>query len=243
LIELDLRDFKVLSFDCYGTLIDWETGIAQTLSGWAARHGRKLEREFLLELFGRIESRIEAAFPTTPYREILGKVQSAIAEELNLPTSPSEQEEFGNSVPIWPAFADSSEALKILGARYRLMIISNVDSVSFAGSSKRLGVKFDGVVTAEQVGAYKPDHKMFYAAFDEIESWGVRRSEILHVAQSLFHDHVPAIELGLRTVWVDRRGDETGSGATREAAVAVEPDLTVPNLATLAALAEQSFKG
>jgi len=211
------------------------------LSVWATRHGHDVDREQLLELFGRTESAIEEAFPATPYREILARVLLEIGNELEVPVSSEEQTAFGNSVPQWPVFPDSSEALEVLKAHYRLVIVSNVDAVSFSGSQKRLGVGFDEVVTAEQVGAYKPDPRMFQSAFTAVKRWGVKKSEILHVAQSLFHDHVPAMALGLSTVWVDRRGNAPGSGATPDVGHQVKPDLTVPNLVSLSRLVEKVF--
>ena len=151
--------------------------------------------------------------------------------------TPSDDElaDFGGSVGDWPAFADSADALARLQARFRLVVITNCDNDLFAASNKRLGVAFDEVITAEQAGSYKPSHHNFEVAFERVARLGVRRERILHVAQSLFHDHVPAHELGMTTVWVNRRHAKDGPGATPPAAAV--PDLTVPDMASLADLA------
>ncbi len=156
----------------------------------------------------------------------------AVGDELGVPVTDEDAAAFGGSVPDWPAFPDSADALASLHGRYRLGVLTNCDDDLFAGSSRRLGDPFDMVVTAQQVGAYKPSLSGFEMVFERI---GVPRERILHVAQSLFHDHVPAKKLGLSTVWVDRRHDRPGAGATPPAEAIA--DLVVPDMATLARLA------
>jgi 2-haloacid dehalogenase len=206
--------YRALSFDCYGTLIDWETGIVNALQPWAAWRGVDRSSSELLELYGEHESRIEAEHPAMPYPEVLAEVMRRLATSLNLDSSDADCVEFGTSVAAWPAFADTALALRRLKERYPLIIVSNVDRASFAGSNRRLGVEFDLVITAEDVGSYKPARGHFDTLFERLPTLGVARSELLHVAQSLFHDHEPARRLGLPSVWIDRRHDRDGSGAT-----------------------------
>ncbi len=229
--DIDFSAFDVCTFDCYGTLIDWESGLTAALRAVADAHGVTVARDTLLEAYGRHEASIEAG-PYLPYRTVLARALQGIAGELGFVPSADELARFGGSVGDWPAFADSPGALARLRQRFRLGVITNCDDDLFALSNRRLGVEFDWVVTAQQVGSYKPDPHGFEVAFQRI---GVPRERILHVAQSLFHDHVPAKRLGLATVWVNRRHDREGFGAT-PAAVA-QPDLTVPDLAMLAELA------
>ena len=229
---LDLSRFDALTFDCYGTLIDWETGILAALR--RAMPEVALPDDTLLEAFARHEAEIEAG-PYRAYREVLGQTLEAIAAELGARLEPGPEDAaaiFGGSVVDWPAFPDSRAALADLAARYRLGVITNCDDDLFTASEGRLGVRFDPVVTAEQTRRYKPNPRGFEVAFERI---GLPTSRILHVAQSLFHDHVTAKRLGLSTVWVDRRAGRGGSGATPPAEAA--PDLVVPDLRTLADLA------
>jgi 2-haloacid dehalogenase len=229
--SLDFGRFAVLTFDCYGTLIDWEAGIAAGLRAVLDPRGVAVGDEDLLERFARHEAAIEAG-SYAPYREVLARALRAVCADLGVEPTEAEAAAFGGSVGDWPAFADSPDALARLAARYRLAVITNCDDDLFAASNRRLGVTFDWVITAQQVGAYKPSERNFEVAFERI---GAPPERILHVAQSLFHDHVPAKRLGLATVWVDRRHDRPGSGATPPASAT--PDLAVPDMATLAGLA------
>jgi 2-haloalkanoic acid dehalogenase type II len=241
---LDLGAFSALTFDCYGTLIDWESGILAALRPWAAAHRVEIGDEELLAAFGRAESRREADDPTAPYPRILAGVLGDLATELGATASPEEAAAFGDSVKDWPAFPDSADALAYLGRHYRLVIVSNVDRGSFRHSNAKLGVTFDAVVTAEDAGAYKPAQNHFQLALARLAGLGVASDQVLHVAQSLYHDHVPAKELGLRTVWVNRRaGRGEGGGATPAAPVPVTPDLEVPTMAALADLHRRQQPG
>jgi 2-haloacid dehalogenase len=228
---LDLAGFDALTFDCYGTLIDWETGILDALRPVAVAHGSGAGDDELLETFARHEAALEAASYQS-YREVLAGAVRGVGADLGFEPSEHEVAAFSASVGDWPAFADSAEALADLRRRFRLGVITNCDDDLFALSSRRLGVQFDWVVTAQQARSYKPNPANFVLAFDRID---VPRERILHVAQSLFHDHVPAKALGMTTVWVDRRQGRDGFGATPPAEAA--PDLVVPDLRSLAALA------
>jgi 2-haloacid dehalogenase len=227
--DLDLTRFDVLTFDCYGTLIDWESGILAALH--RALPEVEASDEALLEAFGRHEAAIEAG-PYLAYRQVLQQTLRGIAAEQGAEPDGAALEAFGGSVVDWPAFPDSPAALADLAARFRLGVITNCDDDLFAGSEARLGVTFDPVVTAQQARRYKPNPRGFELAFERI---GLPPRRILHVAQSLFHDHVPAKRLGLSTVWVDRRAGRAGFGATPPASA--EPNLVVPDLRTLADLA------
>lgn len=235
-MTLDLGAFGALTFDCYGTIIDWEAGILRVLRSWAERHRLPLDDEQLLGLFAQFEPEAERAEPSAPYRDVLRDTHRLIADAVGVIPDDAEAAALAESVGDWPAFADSAGALRRLGARYRLIVVSNVDERSFDRTRSALGVAFDAVVTAEAVGAYKPDRRMFDEAFAAAARLGVARERVLHVAQSLYHDHVPAKALGMRTVWIDRRGGRSG-GATLDPGVIVQPDLTLGSLGELADLA------
>ena len=228
---------RALTFDCYGTLIDWEQGILAVLRPWAERSGVRAGDEALLEAFARAEPACERERPAAPYPEILRAVSDRIAAAFDRSADPSTASLLAASVGSWPPFPDSPAALRRLAARFRLVVVSNVDAASFAGSQRVLGVPFDAVVTAEEVGAYKPDPRMFHRALEVLEGMGVGRGEAVHVAQSLYHDHAPAQALGLRSVWVDRRGGRRSQGATPAPPAGVRPTWTVASLAELADLA------
>ena len=223
--------FEALTFDCYGTLIDWEAGILAGLRAVLDPHGVVAGDDELLEMYAAVEA-VEEAGPYRRYRDILSGALRAVGGGFGIEPTPEELEAFGGSVGDWPAFPDSSAALARLHDRFRLGVITNCDDDLFAASETRLGVRFDEVVTAQQVGAYKPDPRGFGIMAERL---GLPRDRILHVAQSLFHDHVPAKALGYTTVWIDRRHDRTGFGATPPADAT--PDATFPDMASFAAVA------
>jgi len=228
---LKLDHFEVLTFDCYGTLIDWETGIWEALRPMLAAHQVVLQPEQALELYGALESTAEAG-EYQEYKTILRRVLEGFGARLGFTPSTAELDSFSACVKNWPAFPDSPGALQALHRKYKLAIISNVDDDLFTFSEKKLQVKFDWVITARQARSYKPSLNNFRVAFERI---GIPPGQILHVAQSLFHDIVPAKQLGLSCVWINRRYGKAGFGATPPAQA--QPDLETPDLQSLARLA------
>jgi 2-haloacid dehalogenase len=231
---VDLTDVTALSFDCYGTLIDWESGIVAALQPFLARNRLDLDREDLLALFGTHETVVEAQQPADRYPEILAETMRRMAADLGVEATEAECAAFGASVPEWPAFPDSAAALARLKQRFKLIILSNVDRASFAESNEQLGVEFDLVITAEDVGAYKPDQRNFDRLFAELPSIGVERSQLVHVAESLYHDHGPAQVNNLPSVWIHRRHGKEGSGATHRPEGVREPDWRFTSMAAFA---------
>ena len=212
--DLDLTNYRALSFDCYGTLIDWEAGIAAVLAPWAREEGLGLTDEELLLTYADNEAAVEREAPTVLYPDVLATAFRRTGVNLGRRVSDGWAHRLGNSVPDWPAFADSADALARLAEHYLLIILSNVHRDGFAGSNHRLHGDFAAVITAEDVGAYKPAENHFRALDATLPELGVSRSELLHVAQSLFHDHVPAKREGVPSVWINRRHDRPGWGAT-----------------------------
>jgi 2-haloacid dehalogenase len=225
---IDYGNVEALTFDCYGTLIDWEAGLTAAFRPILEAHGATNDDEDVLVRFARHEATAETG-PYRPYRDVLARGLRGVANELAFTPTAEESTAFSGSVGDWPAFADSEAALARLKRRFRLGVITNCDDDLFAASNRRLGVEFDWVVTAQQVGSYKPDEANFLAAFERM---GLPRERIVHVAQSLFHDHAPAKRLGLITVWIDRRHDRPGSGATPPADAS--PDARYPDMASFA---------
>jgi len=238
-----LADFAALSFDCYGTLIDWETGILATLRPWAGRHGLAVADDALLAAFSRIEPQIQAKRPAALYPEILAEAFRALGGAFDRPVGDDEAVAFGQSVKDWPAFPDSADALAYLKRHYKLAILSNIDRASFAHSNRRLGVDFDLVVTAQDVGSYKPTPRNFEVLLERLAALGVPKERVLHTAESLFHDHVPAKRFGLATAWVNRRAGKGSFGATRAPDESVTPDWQVTSLGELADLHRKETAG
>jgi 2-haloalkanoic acid dehalogenase type II len=206
-----LSDFKALSFDCYGTLIDWETGLVDALR---SLRDNGASAEEILEAYGPIEHEIEVEQPGLPYSQLLERVHERLSDRFGVEPDEVEAAKFGASVGDWPAFPDSAEALRYLKQHFRLVILSNVDRLSFAGSNQRLGVEFDHIFTAQDIGSYKPDLRNFEYLLSHVAADGIGKGELLHVAQSLFHDHVPANRMGIASAWIDRRAGKPGGGAT-----------------------------
>ena len=226
---MKLTDFTTLTFDCYGTLIDWETGIVAALRPWAERLRVDAGDDALLGAFGEHENRLERDRPTMPYPALLRAVAFDIGEHFGAPMRDDEADAFAASVGDWPAFADSAEALAYLKQHYRLVVLSNVDNASFARSNERLGVAFDAVCTAQDIGSYKPDPGNFRYLLDRLAGSGIEKRDILHTAQSLFHDIAPAGKIGLATNWINRRHGKPGAGATMP--TRATPDFTHNSLA------------
>jgi 2-haloacid dehalogenase len=231
---MKLHDFRVLTFDCYGTLIDWESGIFTAMQPLLRRASPSPARNAALEAFARHESALEEAVPRMLYSDLLAEVHRRLAREWNVATSENEHARFGASVPDWPAFPDSAEALGYLKQHYKLVILSNVHRAGFAGSNRRLGVTFDAICTAEDIGSYKPDSANFQYMLDRLGETGVRKTDILHTAQSLFHDHAPAKQFGLASAWIDRRHDQSGWGATMPAPAGAAYDFRFASLQAMA---------
>src|SRR5258708_38596292 len=224
-----LDDFAALTFDCYGTLIDWESGMLAALRPAFAQRRQDVSDETLLEAYGRIEHRMEAAHPKMLYSEMLRRTYLELTKEFGLASDEAAAARYAASIRDWPAFPDTAAALQYLKRHYKLVILSNVDRASFRFSLPKLGVEFDAVLTAEDIGSYKPDRRNFHYMIGKLAEMGVPKERILHTAQSLFHDHVPAKELGLATAWINRRHDKSGPGATR-AVAAVTPHFTFNSL-------------
>ena len=222
------KDKELLTFDCYGTLIDWESGILAALKPVLSSHGVKMDDERCLEDYAQFESAAESG-AYLPYRQVLAECLKGFGERYGFTPNPEELKRFSESVGDWEAFPDTSAALQELKKHYKLAILSNIDDDLFAPSNRRLGVQFDYIVTAQQVRSYKPAYGHFEAI---LRRSGLPKERILHVAQSLFHDHVPAKQLGFDTAWVNRRKYKTGTGATPFAEA--QPDLEVPDLKSLA---------
>jgi 2-haloalkanoic acid dehalogenase type II len=212
--------FRALTFDCYGTLIDWEAGIWDALQPLIMNNQcTSLKREQALEAFAVHESRLEAENPQTTYPRILQTVHVQVAQAFGLRTTRDLDKDFGDSIAHWPAFPDTADALRYLKTRFRLVILSNVSRAGFAASRRKLGVEFDAVYTAEDIGSYKPDPQNFRYMLKRLHAdFGIEKADILHTAQSLFHDHSPAANMGLSTAWIDRqRLSQTGAwGATHK---------------------------
>ncbi|HYI24420.1 MAG TPA: HAD family hydrolase, partial [Thermomicrobiales bacterium] len=231
---MHLGDFDALSFDCYGTLIDWEHGLRHGLDRVAMLTDPAPSIDALLETYAGAEAETERSHPSLPYPSVIAQSIIATGMGHGIVVPEDIALSIGTSVPSWPAFPDSPRALERLHKRYKLIILSNVDRESFASSNARLGVEFDAVLTAEDIGSYKPDRRNFEALTIRVESMDIPRNRLLHVAQSLFHDLVPAKAAGLSTVWIDRRHGLEGSGATPAVPDGVQPDWTFTSLAAFA---------
>jgi len=232
---LDFRNFDVITFDCYGTLIDWEAGIIGALAPFREAGKLGVSDEALLQSYALLESTLEDG-EYHRYRDVLRGVMRGLATRYSVPETRVNLDALADSLPSWKPFPDTVEALQRLRAHYKLGIISNVDVDLFAGTARHLNVEISHLITAEQVGAYKPSHENFILA---LQSIGVPKERLLHAAQSRFHDIAPARALGIASVWVNRHAARPGQGATtRSAAV---PDLEVPDLKTLADHVDAAF--
>jgi 2-haloacid dehalogenase len=231
---MDFDRFDTLTFDCYGTLIDWESGILAALRPVLETYDVMLSDDEILERYGAAESAVQGgAF--LPYADVLRHVMDRIAEPAGITLAAAERDALVDSVGRWPAFPDTPGALAALKRKYRLVVVSNIDDSLFARTAPSLGVEMDDVITALQVRSYKPAPAHFERM---LERTGAAKEKVLHVAQSLFHDIAPARALGFATVWVNRRAGKEGGGATPRADA--RPDLEVPDLATLVRLVERT---
>jgi 2-haloacid dehalogenase len=225
---LDFSRFEILTFDCYGTLINWEEGILRCLHRILAAHGKDVDDATILRLYGDFEARAEQG-EYRRYREVLQSVVQQFGEQLGFAPTEQDLRSLPESLPLWKPWPDTVSALRELQSRFRLAIVSNVDDDLFAATQPQLGVGFDQIITAQQAQAYKPSLKIFELAMSRV---GVPANRILHVGQSLYHDVLPAQSLGLATVWVNRPSARKGVGAVK--AAEAQPDLQVSSLAELA---------
>jgi len=209
-----LTDYRVLTFDCYGTLIDWESGMVEALKPLTGMVEPEPTREQILEAHARHESAQQRYTPTMRYRDLLAVVYKRLAEEWGVAAKWSDCVAYGCSIRDWPAFEDSREALQYLKRYHKLVIISNVDNESFAWSNMKLEVEFDAILTAEDIGSYKPDPRNFQYMLEKLADRGIGKQDILHTAESMFHDHKPANDVGLSSCWIFRRHAQPGFGAT-----------------------------
>lgn len=238
---MKLTDFDALTFDCYGTLIDWESGMIAGLEP-LTRQVQGLTRDAVLEAHARAESAQQARTPSMRYAELLAVVYKRLAERWGVKVSRDECMVYGNSVGDWPAFADSAASLQYLAKHYKLVIVSNVDNDSFARSNERLGVTFDAVFTAEDVGAYKPADANFDYMLSNLADAGLAKEHILHTAESMFHDHVPAKRHGLANCWIYRRHDKDGFGATMHPGDLPETDFRFDSMAALVSAHQDALR-
>lgn len=225
-------DYDTLSFDCYGTLIDWETGIATALRPWAEAHELALTDAELVAAHARHETLVQQDHPSALYPDVLGETLRRVGHDLDVSVTDADADAYGASVGEWPAFPDSAAALGRLAERFQLVILSNVDRASFARSNEKLGVEFDLIVTAQDVGSYKPNLANFEALFERLPSIGTDRARLLHVAESLYHDHEPANRLALPSVWINR--DHAHGGASAAPKGSYQPDCQFLTMAAFA---------
>ncbi|OCR00255.1 haloacid dehalogenase, type II [Oscillatoriales cyanobacterium USR001] len=233
---LNFNQFEVLSFDCYGTLIDWENGILPVLKNLLENHRINQRDRQILELFAEFESELEKSSNELlnehiKYRQVLRQVVQKISERFNFVATEAELNSLPDSLKNWQPFPDTVDALQALKKRFRLAIISNTDDELFADTAKHLQVEFDWIITAEQVKSYKPSPRNFEVA---IQKMGISPDKLLHVAESIYHDIIPVKAMGLSAIWVNRRVGKIGFGATK--AAIGEADLEVPDLQTLVSL-------
>ncbi|MCC5650104.1 haloacid dehalogenase type II [Nostoc sp. XA013] len=226
----DFNQYKALTFDCYGTLIDWENGILGVLKPLLIAHNTNLDDDQIIELFAEFEAELESG-DYIKYREVLKRVVQKFGERFSFAPTADELNSLADSIQHWLPFPDTVEALRVLKQNFKLVIISNVDDDLFAFSAKHLDIKFDEIITAEQAKSYKPSLNNFRLAIERID---LPLDQILHVAASVYHDIVTAKSLGLSTVWVNRRAVQKAVSPTGSAIS--QPDLEVPDLKTLAAL-------
>ncbi|MEJ0035053.1 MAG: haloacid dehalogenase type II [Gammaproteobacteria bacterium] len=238
---MKLSDFQALTFDCYGTLIDWETGLLKALQGLIACAPRRRTREEVLGDYAANEQDQQRFSPTMKYSQLLAVVYKRLGENWGAPAPWEECATFAGSLKTWEPFLDTVAALKYLKSHYKLYILSNVDNESFSYTARKLGVRFDGIMTAEDIGSYKPSPRNFEYMLGRLRSQGIERNRVLHVAQSLAHDHVPANELGLASCWINRRDGRIG--AVGEAASRARYDLAFGGMEELAEAHRKELNG
>ncbi len=242
-----IDQYQVLTFDCYGTLIDWETGIWDALQPLLMNNDvRHIHRHMGLEAFAVIENALEQESPEMPYPEVLRITHQQIAQRLDLKTTDALDQDFADAIDHWPAFGDTADALRRLKAHYQLVILSNVHRDGFAASNRKLGVEFDAIYTAQDIGSYKPDPRNFEYMLDRLSrDLGILKDGILHTAQSLVHDHQPARAFGLANAWIDRQHlkDKGQWGATARLETLPAYDFYFNTMGEMADYVEKLHKG
>ncbi len=241
-----LTDYNVLTFDCYGTLIDWESGMVEGLSeltAKAAKAGVALSRDQILQAHARHESTLQRYTPAKRYCDLLPVVYKRLAEEWGVAVSVDECENYGRSVRNWPAFPDSPGALQYLKKYYKLVILSNIDNRSFSFSNEKLQVDFDAIYTAEDIGSYKPSPRNFEYMLETLGDIGMTAKDVLHTAESLFHDHKPANDFGLASCWIYRRHAQEGFGATMDPGAKPKTDFCFNSMADLVKAHQEALRG
>lgn len=239
---MKISDFKVLAFDVYGTLIDWECGMVNALKPLTDQVSQHLSRDDILEAHAYYESTTQCWTPSKIYSDLLPVVYRRLAEEWGVAVSWEQCQAYGLSVRQWPAFEDSMAALRYLKQHFKLVVLTNTDNQSFQGSNARLGVHFDGVYTAEDIGSYKPADRNFDYMLEALARQGYGKSDILHTAESMFHDHAPANKHGLANCWIYRRHDKEGFGATMNPGEMPHYDFVFNSMAELAAAHQEEIK-
>jgi putative hydrolase of the HAD superfamily len=240
---MKLTDFDALTFDCYGTLVDWESGIVEGLRPLAERSATARSRNQILEAHARHESAQQEQTPAKKYRDLLAIVYGRMAEEWGVTVSWDECVAYGRSVPDWPVFSDTVAALQYLKKHYKLVILSNVDNESFSATNKKLQIAFDAVYTAEDIGSYKPSDRNFDYMLIKLKTLGIEKHQILHTAESLFHDHGPANRHGLASCWIYRRFDQKGFGATMHPGDVPRYDFRFNSMADLVKAHQDALRG
>ncbi|MCH9758382.1 MAG: haloacid dehalogenase type II [Proteobacteria bacterium] len=240
---MQLTDFRVLTFDCYGTLIDWESGILAGLAPLTAQLAQPKTRDEILETHAYYESTQQRQTPAKNYQQLLAIVYRRIAEEWNIKVDWQECVHYGQSVKQWNAFDDSAEALRYLKQYFKLVVLSNVDNDSFAASNEKLGIEFDAIYTAEDIGSYKPAAANFDYMLTALERLGVEKSTVLHTAESMFHDHLPANQHGLKSCWIYRRHEKEGFGATMQPKQMPQYDFCYTSMAEMVQAHKDCLRG
>lgn len=237
-----LTDFNTLTFDCYGTLIDWESGMFEALKPLTSKVKTPLSRNAVLEAHARHESSQQRHTPTKRYSELLAIVYKRLAEEWGVSYSVEDCVRYGQSIRNWPAFPDTAGALQYLKKYYKLVILSNVDNESFSYSNRKLDVEFDAIYTAEDIGTYKPSLNNFDYMLEKLSERGIAKDKILHTAESMFHDHKPANQIGLASCWIYRRHNDEGFGATMNPGDMPKFDFKFTSMADLARAHQEQLR-
>jgi 2-haloalkanoic acid dehalogenase type II len=228
-----LTDYKALTFDVYGTLIDWESGMINGLKPLTDQVGGPLARNDILEAHAHYESATQRQTPGKIYSQLLAVVYKRLAEEWGVPVKWEDCLAYGRSAKEWPAFEDSVDALQYLKRYYKLVVLSNIDNTSFAHGNEKLSVSFDAAYTAEDIGSYKPSPGNFEYMIENLARLGIQKHEILHTAESMFHDHAPANQFGLAKCWIYRRHDKERFGATMDPGEMPNYDVVFNSMADL----------